>query len=53
MVIMTANCLLCKPVKCQFKQKMVKYLRIIIGQGQTAINPRKAEAIVEWPTLRI
>jgi hypothetical protein len=47
---MRTNRLLCKPVKCQFEQRSVTYLRTIIGQGQTAINPKKAAAIAEWPT---
>jgi hypothetical protein len=25
---------------------------MIVGHGQTAINPKKAKAIVEWLTLR-
>jgi hypothetical protein len=44
------NRLSCKSVRCQFKQRSVTYLRMIIGQGQTAINPKKAAAIAEWPT---
>jgi hypothetical protein len=44
--VMRMNCLSCKPVKCQFEQRSVTYLRMIIGQGQTAINPKKAAAIV-------
>jgi hypothetical protein len=46
--IMRASRLSCKPVKCQFEQRMVQYLRTIIGHGQTAINPKKAAAIMEW-----
>jgi hypothetical protein len=38
----------CKPIKCQFEQQFVKYLRMIIGHGHTAINPKKATAIMEW-----
>jgi hypothetical protein len=52
LTIMRANHLSCKPVKCQFEQRSVKYLRTIIGYGQTAINPKKAKAIVDWPTPR-
>jgi hypothetical protein len=49
LMVMRANRLSCKPFKCQFEQRMVQYLRTIVGHGQTAINPRKAAAIVEWP----
>jgi hypothetical protein len=47
---MRESLLSCKPVKCQFEQWSVKYLGTIIGYGQTAINPKKAEAIAEWLT---
>jgi hypothetical protein len=50
LMIMRESHLSCKPVKCQFEQRSVKYLGMIIGYGQTAINPKKAEAIAEWPT---
>jgi hypothetical protein len=50
LMIMRESRLSCKPVKCQFEQWSVKYLGTIIGYGQTAINPKKAEAIAEWPT---
>jgi hypothetical protein len=46
--IMRASHLSCKPIKCQFEQRTVQYLRMIIGHGQTAINPKKAAAITEW-----
>jgi hypothetical protein len=47
--IMRASRLSCKPVKCQFEQRIVQYLGTIIGHGQTAINPKKAATIMEWP----
>jgi hypothetical protein len=50
LTIMRESHLSCKPIKCQFEQWSIKYLEMIIGYGQTAINPKKAEAIVEWPT---
>jgi hypothetical protein len=52
LTVMRANCLSCRPVRCQFEQRSVKYLRTIIGYGQTAINPKKAKAIANWLTLR-
>jgi hypothetical protein len=52
LMVMRANRLSCKPVKCQFEQRSIKYLRTIIGYGQTAINPKKAKAIADWPTPR-
>jgi hypothetical protein len=52
LMIMRESHLSCKPVKCQFEQWSIKYLGMIIGYGQTTINPKKAEAIAEWPTPR-
>jgi hypothetical protein len=52
LTIMRVNHLSCKPIKCQFKQKSVHYLSIIVDHSQTAISPKKAKAIVDWLTLR-
>jgi hypothetical protein len=52
LMIMRESHLSCKPIKCQFEQWSIKYLGTIISYGQTAINPKKAEVIVEWPTPR-
>jgi len=46
---MQKNGLSFKPVKCQFKKTLVKYLGMIISAGQIAISPTKAQAIEEWP----
>jgi hypothetical protein len=48
--VMRTNRLSCKPIKCQLEQRSVTYLGMIIGQGQTAINLKKAAAIAEWLT---
>jgi hypothetical protein len=50
LMIMRESHLSCKPIKYQFEQQSVKYLGMIIGYSQTAINPKKAEVIAEWPT---
>jgi hypothetical protein len=52
LMVMRANRLSCKPVKCQFEQRSIKYLGTIIGYGQTAINPKNAKAIADWLTPR-
>jgi hypothetical protein len=50
--IMRKNKLSCKPIKCQFKQTSIKYLRTILSSGQSAINPIKVKAIADWPISR-
>ena len=49
---MRDNGLSTKPVKCQFKKTIVKYLGHMIGQGQLFINPSKIKVITDWPIPR-
>ena len=44
------NDLFLKPEKCQFHQKDVKYLRVIVGNGQVKIDLVKVQGISKWPT---
>ena len=44
------NDLFLKPEKCQFHQKEVEYLGVIIGQGSVKMDPIKVKGIMEWPT---
>ena len=39
-----------KPSKCQFHQREVKYLGMIIGNGKVRMDPVKVEGITQWPT---
>ena len=39
-----------KPEKCQFYQCEVKYLGMIIGNGQVRMDPVKVQGITQWPT---
>ena len=39
-----------KPSKCQFHQKEVKYLGMIVGNGSVYMDPVKVEGITQWPT---
>jgi hypothetical protein len=38
-----------KPEKCQFHQKEVEYLGVIIGHGEVKMDPVKVEGITAWP----
>jgi hypothetical protein len=50
--IMRREKLSCKPVKCQFEKKTVKYLGTVISHGQIAVNPNKVKVISDWPVPR-
>lgn len=38
-----------KPEKCFFEQSTVEYLGLIIGNGLVHLDPRKVEAVKNWP----
>ena len=38
-----------KPEKCTFHKKKVKYLGVIIGNGNIKMDPVKVEGIAKWP----
>jgi len=40
-----------KPSKCQFHQKEVEYLGMIVGNGNVRMDPVKVEGITQWLTL--
>ena len=44
------NDLFLKPKKCQFHQKEVEYLRVIVGNGRVKMDPVKVQGISKWPT---
>ena len=44
------NDLFLKAKKCEFKKIKIKYLGMIIEEGQISMNPIKLAGIREWPT---
>jgi hypothetical protein len=44
------NDLFLKLEKCYFHKKEVKYLGIIVGNGQVKMDPVKVKGITDWPT---
>ena len=44
------NDLFLKPEKCQFHQKKVEYLGVIVGNRQVKMDPVKVQSISKWPT---
>jgi hypothetical protein len=47
---LAAHDLFLKPEKCRFHQQEVKYLGVIIGQGEVKMDPVKVKGIANWPT---
>jgi hypothetical protein len=38
-----------KPEKCQFKQKQVEFLGVILSAGTVQLDPTKIKGIADWP----
>lgn len=47
--ILRENCYFIKKSKCAFAATEVKYLGHLISKGTIRTNPRKVEAVAEWP----
>lgn len=39
-----------KPEKCTFETQEVEYLGVILGHGQTSMDPVKLDEVLKWPT---
>src|SRR6266576_5391608 len=46
------NDLYLKPEKCEFKQKEIEYLGIVIGQNTIKMDPEKVKGVANWQTPR-
>uniref|UniRef100_A0A0W0GF46 Reverse transcriptase-rnase h-integrase n=1 Tax=Moniliophthora roreri TaxID=221103 RepID=A0A0W0GF46_MONRR len=46
------NDLYLRPEKCEFDQKQVEYLGMVIYEGQVSMDPVKVHAVREWATPR-
>jgi len=40
-----------RPTKCSFNQTSIKYLGLIISEGELRMDPVKLKAVSNWPTL--
>ncbi len=43
------NDLYLKPKKCNFEQKEIDYLEVIVGNGKLQMDPKKLKGIADWP----
>jgi hypothetical protein len=46
--ILQENKLYLKPEKCKFEKGEIKFLGVIIGNGQVRMDPKKAVVIRDW-----
>ena len=52
LTILQKNNLFLKPEKCFFEALEVEYLGVIVSQGSIKMDPKKIEALRDWPTPR-
>ncbi len=43
------NNLYLKPEKCNFEQKEIDYLGVIVGNGKLQMDPKKLKGVTDWP----
>ncbi len=43
------NDLYLKPEKCNFEQKEIDYLGVIVGNGKLQMDPKKLKGVTDWP----
>ena len=46
------NHLFIKPEKCEFHVREVSFLGFIISEGRIQMDPKKVQAVWDWPTPR-
>ena len=46
------NDLFLKPEKCQFEQKQIEFLGVVLENGTIQMDPTKVRGVVEWPPPR-
>jgi hypothetical protein len=47
--VLEDNELYLKPGKCEFEKTEVEYLGLVVGNGEAKMDPKKLEAIGDWP----
>ncbi len=43
------NNLYLKPEKCDFEQKQIDYLGVIVGNSKLQMDPKKLKGVADWP----
>ena len=44
--------LILKPEKCDFEQKEIDYLGVIVGNGRIQMDLKKLKGVADWPVPR-
>jgi len=47
--ILTEHKLFFHPEKCEFYQKQIEYLGLVISENKVAMDPVKVTGVYEWP----
>jgi hypothetical protein len=50
--ILEENDLYLKPEKCQFEQGKIKFLGVMVGNGQLKMDPKKLQGVADWKPPR-
>jgi len=49
--ILAEHKLFLRPEKCEFHQKQIEYLGLVISENKVAMDPVKVAGVRDWPTL--
>jgi len=49
--ILAEHKLFLRPEKCEFHQRQIEYLRLVILENKVAMDPVKVAGVCDWPTL--
>jgi len=49
--ILTEHKLFLHPEKCEFHQKQIEYLGLVISENKVTIDPVKVAGVCKWPVL--
>jgi len=49
--ILAEHKLFLRPEKCEFHQRQIEYLRLVISENKVVIDPMKVAGVCDWPTL--
>jgi len=51
LAILTEHKLFLHPEKCEFHQKQIEYLRLVISENKVVMDPVKVARVHKWPVL--